>query len=379
MSSLSGYLISMISQLWVLTSDVSNSNCITDLQIEKSKIRLITETNSIILQKIVLKELQRLLHEAYSFDFTKMEGLGNDFVVIAISSLRLNASIVKILCDRKLGIGADQLIHLMEPTLHHDGSRSNCQVRVQFFNNDGSIAEICGNGMRAIGLYLKRHTPANPSDIYYVETDVGIKEISVRITDEYDQPYLVTVNMGKPKLQRGCFSPAYVNIDAQISFQYYEVNIGNPHIVIFLDGLDDFNNIPLQTWGSILESHDNFLPSKTNVEFVYELDWVASSPNLCVKVWERGAGATLACGTGACAVAVAYLTKIHSSSPRCVELTKIRVCQPGGDLHVSWEYSEETDAHCYHDVFMSGTASEVFQGKVSNELAGRLVRCVLKI
>lgn len=270
--------------------------------------------------------------------FTKMEGLGNDFIVVDEFTKpvswgnRLSSGLAQKLCDRRFGIGADQILWLKKPLTPEVG----VQVRMEILNADGSIAEMCGNGIRAVALYLNRHSEVSQNQ-YSIETLAGRMDVQL-VQDE------VLVNMGPPRLGKGALSKQgeEIEVDGKI-FRFYEVSMGNPHAVIFVD--ESPTESFTQKWGSLLEIHPRF-PKRTNVEFVF----VSGSQKAQVRVWERGAGLTLACGTGACAVAVAcYLTgKADSTLPLDIFL-------PGGKLQLSWNKGDS-------GVMMQGPAREVFQG-----------------
>jgi diaminopimelate epimerase len=264
--------------------------------------------------------------------FTKMHGLGNDFVVLdnlglepAISG-NLTAEMAKKICDRRFGIGADQILWLKKA---HD---SSADFRMEILNADGSVAEMCGNGIRAVALYAQRHTSYQKSE-YKIETLAGLKTVRVRGAD-------VTVDMGLPILGEG-FSIGGECIEIRgEQLRFFEVNVGNPHAVFFVDEVESF---PVEELGPLIEKHPRF-PHRTNVEFVK----IQNSQSIQVRVWERGAGITLACGTGACASAVASLATHRLKNPLNVEL-------PGGRLRISWEGNP-------HSILMEGPATEVFKG-----------------
>lgn len=262
--------------------------------------------------------------------FIKMQGLGNDFIVIDSMSnggsrLDLTPDSARKLCDRRFGIGADQILWLKQPEKKAD-------ARMEILNADGSIAEMCGNGIRAVGLYLFRSGPSPGQASYAIETLAGLKQVEVR----GDQ---VKVDMGAPGLgARG----EKLRVGSQ-DLIFEEVNMGNPHAVFFSD---DVARIPLEDLGPKIEIHSRF-PKKTNVEFVQVVD----DYTIRVSVWERGAGITLACGTGACASAVASIQAKRVSSP-------VQVHLPGGVLTIEWNGPG-------HPVMMTGPAMEVFRGETS--------------
>lgn len=272
--------------------------------------------------------------------FTKMHGLGNDFVLIEGKELpaELNLADLAIkMCDRHFGIGADGLIIILP---------SECaDAKMRIFNSDGSEPEMCGNGIRCFAKYVYENGIVKKQEIK-VETLAGI--IVPRLEIEEEKISGICVDMGEPQLDRSLIpmlgEPGLVvNETLLVAGQPYQItaiSMGNPHCIVFTGSLED---IQLSAAGRLLETHYVF-PKKTNVEFVQILN-----PNeVRVKVWERGAGETLACGTGACAVAVAGVLNLLTAR-------KVTVHLAGGDLEISWN---EHDNH----VYMTGPAEAVFTG-----------------
>lgn len=271
--------------------------------------------------------------------FTKMQGIGNDFVMVdtiatPLPSLDL-AELARRTNDRKFGIGGDGLI------LVESGERA--PFRMRMFNPDGSESEMCGNGIRCFAKLLRDHGHTS-ADSVDVETGAGILHLDIL------GPSSVRVNMGKARLTRGeigMTGPAaeqFVEqpIETQIgTLPGTAVSMGNPHLVLFVA---DAASVPLQEVGSELERHPLF-PKRTNVHFIQVLD----RKTLLQKTWERGAGATLACGTGACASAVAAF--VTGRAGREVEMHL-----PGGILRI--EYKENGE------VLMTGPAETVFEGEL---------------
>lgn len=258
--------------------------------------------------------------------FIKMHGLGNDFVVIDdLTTQKLSPitpELARRLCDRRFGVGADQLLWLKPPQdPKHDS-------KLDILNSDGSTAEMCGNGIRAVALLLKTKQPRAS---YTFETLAGVK--TVRVQGENFQ-----VDMGAPKL--GSETGEKIQISSR-DLTFFEVNMGNPHAVFFVNPVAQF---PVTELGPQIERHPRF-PQRTNVEFVEILNPSA----LHVRVWERGAGTTLACGTGACAAAVAALATGRVKYP-------VEVRLPGGNLIIEWKGAGES-------VLMTGPAQEVFRGQ----------------
>jgi diaminopimelate epimerase len=266
--------------------------------------------------------------------FWKMHGLGNDYVVIdnrdeKISNAEATA-LARKLCERRFSVGADGLLLASNSAV--------ADVKMRIFNADGSEAEMCGNGIRCFAKYCYENNIARKSELT-VETLAGIKR--TWLTVENDLVTSVMVDMGVPMLGNG----TCINEDLQVNGESYKVtclSVGNPHCVIFVSAVDDF---PVQRVGSKIENNRLF-PKRTNVEFAQ----VLSETEVKVRVWERGCGETLACGTGACATVVAgnLLKKLGS---------KVLVHLLGGNLEV--EYAER--------LFLNGAAEKVFEGTLFKE------------
>lgn len=273
--------------------------------------------------------------------FLKMQGIGNDFVVISDlgdamdrgSSEALGADFGRQICDRRYGVGADQILWLRRPV-----QDQSADARMEIINSDGSTAEMCGNGIRAVGVYLHRYGRSKGRKSYRVETPAGPKIVD--LVKEAPAPE-VRVDMGAPEFGKKTLSGGEaIEVDGQ-RLEFFEVGMGNPHAVFFVDGVDSF---PVEKLGPLIEKHSRF-PKRTNVEFV-ELQ---GSSDIKVRVWERGAGITLACGTGACASAVATLATGRAKGP-------LRVHLPGGTLTIEWAGEGKP-------VMMTGPAEEVFRGE----------------
>lgn len=266
-----------------------------------------------------------------TLSFTKMHGLGNDFVVIddfkKIKSQHtpVNSKLAQKLCDRHFGVGADQLLWIKNP------KSKTALARMEIYNSDGSKAEMCGNGIRAVALYLMDHHLKKQTHLVEmkIETLAGIIPIKIKPNRQ------VEVALAIPKIGRR----ELISVCDQ-SLRFYEVNVGNDHAVIFVENVDQ---VPLEKWGPVIEKHAIF-PKHTNVEFVE----VINQQTLKVRVWERGTGVTLACGSGACASAVAALAigRVEGS---------LKVHLPGGVLDIHWEGAGQK-------VLMEGPATEVFSG-----------------
>lgn len=278
--------------------------------------------------------------------FTKMHGLGNDFVMLpGLEVVPEGVSLEKLaafLCDRHFGIGADGLIVPAPPS-----APDRFDIRFVYLNSDGSWAEMCGNGIRCFALYAK-DLGLVASDAFTVETLAG--PIRPRINPDRT----VTVDMGAPILESARvpfvssangLGPAEPVLDYPVEvldrkIPVTTVSMGNPHCLVFEPGLDP------AVYGPALETHPWF-PAKTNVEFIETL----SRHHLKVVVWERGCGFTLACGTGACATAVGAMLLDKAESPVTVEL-------PGGHLRIEW------DGQPGSPVWMTGPAAYVFSGEI---------------
>ena len=274
--------------------------------------------------------------------FTKMHGLGNDYVYMdAINQKIENRSeLAKFVSDRHFGIGSDGLI-LICPSEKAD-------FRMQMFNQDGSEAEMCGNGIRCVGKFVYDKGLTNKTTIT-VETLAGIKTLVM--TEKDGKIETVRVDMGEPILE-----PKLIPVISEENpvknlqlkaedkeFKFTCVSMGNPHAVAFIE--EYVNDFDICKYGSKLEVNKAF-PNKANIEFINVID----DKTLKMRVWERGAGETLACGTGACASAVAAMLNGYTSR-------KVTVHLLGGDLKIEWS---KADNH----VYMTGTATTVFEGEI---------------
>ncbi|REE88637.1 diaminopimelate epimerase [Paenibacillus taihuensis] len=275
-------------------------------------------------------------------NFTKMHGLGNDFIVVAgETQLPDNvAELAEQLCNRFFGIGADGLVYILPS--------EKADFRMRIINSDGSEAEQCGNAIRCVAKYVYDNGLTDKEALTIETLGAGVQE--VQLTVDNGKVELVRVNMGQPILE-GLKVPTTIDANPVINqsievdgreFKFTAVSMGNPHCVIYVD---DAVNFDLATWGPKLEVHPLF-PRKINVEFVT----VRSKDYTDMRVWERGAGPTLACGTGACATVVASVLNGYTDRTATVSLK-------GGDLLIEWN---EENNH----VYMSGPAAEVFRGTV---------------
>ncbi len=283
--------------------------------------------------------------------FTKMHGIGNDYVYVDGSKEHLEnpGEISKKISDRHFGIGSDGLI-IIQPSKKAD-------FEMEMYNADGSRGKMCGNGIRCVAKYVYDHGMVNSKHIA-IDTLAGIKYIDVT-TGEDGKVDRARVDMGAPILtpadipadltvQRPFDKNRIVNEEMQLpdGTKSYgtAVSMGNPHNVIFES--EDVRNLDLKKIGPSYE-HLNIFPERVNTEFVNVLD----RQNVRMRVWERGSGETLACGTGACATGVAAVLNGHTDRKLTVHLL-------GGDLLIDWD--EKTN-----HVFMTGEAATVFEGDIS--------------
>ncbi|MDA8432595.1 MAG: diaminopimelate epimerase [Nitrospiraceae bacterium] len=271
-------------------------------------------------------------------EFTKMHGLGNDFVLIDCREkpfgdrLPAMADLSRRLCHRRFGVGADQVLLL------YPSDVADCRMKI--FNADGSEVEMCGNGIRCLARYIWDRK-ISEGDALSVETAAGIMRPERR-------GELVRVDMGEPVLE-GRRIP--VKIDGEVKdyplkiddreFRITCVSMGNPHAVIFVNDVGSFE---VGRYGPLIERHELF-PNRVNVEFIQ----VLGPDSLKMRVWERGSGETMACGTGASAAAVAAHLNRYIGKKSTVALL-------GGDLEIEWA----GDNH----VYMTGPAEEVFEGRM---------------
>lgn len=273
-----------------------------------------------------------------TIEFTKMHGIGNDFIVVDAYTKPAPSedwsALSRLMNDRKFGIGGDGLI------LIEKGDRA--PFRMRMFNPDGSESEMCGNGIRCVARYVHERGLTDLVEIP-IETGAGLLQLGLR-----DDARFVRVDMGIARLKRGEIpmtgpkdEPAKrFDIPAGGgSFSATAVNMGNPHVVMFVPNVEQ---VPLEALGPEIEKHPLF-PNRTNVHFAQ----VVSPTFLIQRTWERGAGATLACGTGACAVLVAAVENGLAERTATIRL-------PGGDLQIEYQ----TDGR----VFMTGPAEFVFDG-----------------
>lgn len=272
--------------------------------------------------------------------FTKMQGLGNDYVYVNCLKEKIQnpSELAKKISDRHFGVGSDGLI-MINPS-------DKADFEMEMYNADGSRGEMCGNGIRCVGKYVYDYGLTDKTNIS-VETLGGIKHLELYV--EEGKVVRVKVDMGHPILKPSeipVVADGEQAVDEPIEVEGKEyrmtcVSMGNPHAVIFVD--TDVKELPLETIGPKFENHKRF-PNRVNTEFVRVIDRHTAQ----MRVWERGSGETLACGTGACAVAVACALNGLTEDDVTVQLL-------GGDLEIQWEKSSDT-------VYMTGPAEVVFDG-----------------
>lgn len=285
--------------------------------------------------------------------FTKMEGIGNDYIYVNCfqETVENPAEFAVKYSDRHFGIGSDGLILICPSDV--------ADFKMSMYNADGSQAEMCGNGIRCVGKYVYDYGLTQKTEIT-VETLAGIKYLTLHV--EKDKVVEVTVDMGAPifvpseipvdlaKLTAGngsmdASSGQVLDVPIQIAGQEYHmtcISMGNPHAVVFVENTKDF---PLEQIGPLFENHPVF-PKRVNTEFIE----VLSDTEVNMRVWERGSGETLACGTGACASAVACVLNHKTKDEIILHLL-------GGDLKVKWNQEKNR-------VYMTGPARVVFDGEL---------------
>lgn len=261
--------------------------------------------------------------------FTKMHGCGNDYIYVDANREQIDnkdkPELARRLSDRHLGIGGDGVIFIL-PSLKAD-------FEMEMYNADGSRGEMCGNGIRCVAKYVYEKGLTNKKTLRIVSAG-KIKCLNLTVQDK--KVILVKVNMGRPLLL-GESVPV-----SGTDYRLFCVSMGNPHAVLFVD---DVEGIAIDKLGPMLEHH-SFFPDRTNVEFVKVLD----KDTIKLRVWERGSGETLACGTGACAAAVACMEKGFTGE-------QVTVILPGGCLEI---YRDSKKNH----VYMTGPATHVYEGEM---------------
>ncbi len=263
-----------------------------------------------------------------TLSFTKMHGAGNDYIYLnCLQSIPENLpELARLLSDRHFSIGGDGVICICPSQI--------ADVSMRMFNADGSEGAMCGNGIRCVGKYVYDKGLVPKPDLT-VETLAGVKTLRLKV--EQGQVSAATVDMGTPQVD----SPAQVTVEEE-SYTLYPASMGNPHAILYVS---DVETAPVASLGPLIERHSLF-PDRTNVEFVS----VVNRTRLNMRVWERGSGETLACGTGACA-ALAVTVSLGLCERRCA------IALPGGQLDIHWS---QEDGHIY----MTGPAVTAFEGTV---------------
>lgn len=276
--------------------------------------------------------------------FTKMHGLGNDYVYVNCfrETVENPSETAKMVSDRHFGIGSDGLI-LICPSKAAD-------FEMRMYNADGSRGEMCGNGIRCVGKYVYDYGLTDKTDVS-VETLGGIKYLKLNVED--GKVKTVKVNMGAPELNPKRIPIAAYDAQAEnvidepitvagTKYRMTGVSMGNPHAVVYID---DVEGLDIEKIGPHFENHERF-PNRVNTEFAKVLD----RSTVEMRVWERGSGETLACGTGACATAVASILNGYTDDKVTVKLL-------GGDLEIEWDREKNL-------VYMTGAAVTVFDGEI---------------
>ncbi len=274
--------------------------------------------------------------------FWKMHGLGNDYVVIDNRDQKISnktaPALAQKLCERRFSVGADGLLLVCASKV--------ADIKMRIFNADGSEAEMCGNGIRCFAKYCYENSIAKKTQ-FAVETLAGVKQVWLKVDGANVKA--VKVDMGAPNWERSSFpmlgEGTAINVNLGADGETYSVtclSMGNPHCVILVDNIDNF---PVDHAGPAIETHKMF-PKRTNVGFVQ----VVGKDELKVRVWERGCGETLACGTGTCA-AVAVANRLGLVG------NKVVVHVLGGDLQVEMD----------KNIFLSGAAEKIFEGTLFEE------------
>ena len=276
--------------------------------------------------------------------FTKMHGLGNDYVYIDAINQKIEneSSLAKFVSNRHFGIGSDGLILICKSEI--------ADFKMRMFNSDGSEAEMCGNGIRCVGKFVYDKGLTNKTTVK-IETLAGIKTLILNTKDEKVET--ARVDMGEPILEAEKIpvistEKPVKNLELEAEnkkFKFTCVSMGNPHAITIVEDTKEFD---VEKYGKVLEI-DKAFPKKANIEFAQIVD----RQNINMRVWERGAGETLACGTGACATAVAC--NLNGLTDRKVNIELL-----GGTLNIEWN---ETDNH----VYMTGPAVTVFDGELYEE------------
>lgn len=274
------------------------------------------------------------------FFFSKMQAIGNDFIIINLLNQEIQYSfklLSEFLCNRHYGIGADGVIFIDK------SEKSDFKMRI--FNKDGSEAEMCGNGIRCFAKYVYEKKLIK-KDEFNIETLAGEKKVYLDI--EGETVVSIKINMGKPVWNFNKIPVNYITDNEENGinigeFVGYPVSVGNPHLVIFVENLDDLD---IKKYGSIFEDYKYF-PNKINIEFAK----IISKNHIKIRVWERGVGETLGCGTGACASACVFYRKKSTDTSN----SEVTVDLLGGKLKIN----------CLENIIMKGPAEFVFEGNLN--------------
>ena len=264
------------------------------------------------------------------FSFCKMQGCGNDFVVVNCIENEFEYSLPilsKYLCDRTYGVGADGVILIYKSEV--------ADFKMRIWNQDGTEAEMCGNGIRCLAKYVYEKK-LFAKDEMTIDTLAGVKNVKLELDN--DKVMSVTVNMGKPQISNLNY---IIEID-DFQYQVHPVSMGNPHAVCFVKNVDEFD---VKKAGPILENYKYF-PNKSNIEFVEIID----NATIKVRVWERGVGETKSCGTGACASAIVSISEQYVENDVVVKLE-------GGDLNIHYDKEKKF-------IELKGEAEIVFEGNI---------------
>lgn len=284
-------------------------------------------------------------------EFTKMQGIGNDYVYIDCTKKELEKpeKISQIVSDRHFGIGSDGLILILNSKV--------ADFKMEIYNADGSQAEMCGNGIRCVAKFVYDKGLTEKTKLK-IETLAGIKELELNV--ENGKVKTVKVDMGEPileaekipvyideKMKSEGITPTSVIKNLKLeaynqNFTFTCVSMGNPHAITFIDNVEKFD---VKKFGSVFEVAKAF-PKKSNIEFVEIID----KENINMRVWERGSGETMACGTGSCASVVACILNNKTSN-------KVKVHLLGGELYIEWNKEN-------NHIYMTGPAEIVFEGKI---------------
>lgn len=264
------------------------------------------------------------------FYFCKMHGTGNDFVVIDCIENECEYSLPvlsKYLCDRHYGVGSDGIILIYKSEI--------ADFKMRIFNQDGTEAEMCGNGIRCFAKYVFEKNKIDKTE-FLIETLAGIKKVKLNLENE--KVISVEVNMGEPVIDNIKYM---IEIDEK-QYLLYPISMGNPHAICFVKDVEKFD---VEKIGPIIENYKYF-PNKTNVEFVQIID----KQNIKVRVWERGVGETNSCGTGACSSSMIAIKEKLTEDEVTVNLK-------GGKLEIKYDKDEG-------NVYLKGPAEIVFEGKI---------------